>query len=461
MSRSPRVLAALAAAALVLLAFPTSSTAVDGPDATTAASAVAWLKTQVHDDGGFEGPFSPPGFETTDAALAIMEQAQTSSTWSTTAALQALQGVHTDTSDKTPLDYLDALAGGLTANDKGKAAQLIAFSAFPLGLDPTAYDPAQDGSPTDLVALLDSGCGANTASFGPPFNNTLYALMAKRLVCGSVPQAAVATVLSTQQADGGWNFDGDPSETGADPDETGLALMALAASGLGPSNAAVQHGLALLASSQQSSGSWIDFFGVEGNASSTSLVVLGITASGYDAQSSCWRDTVAPNLASSPYSDPVAWIRSQHQSDGHIRSPYDNFGVNTLTTSQSVEGLLRSWLPIAPSAAQHCAVAPPVVSTTTPTAGSAITVSGGGFAPNTALTIELHSTPVVLATTTSDGSGNYSVTIVIPSDTPPGVHQIVTTGLGPSGQVLTSSVTITVEAETVAQPVVLTPTFTG
>jgi hypothetical protein len=460
MSCSSRALATLVAAALFVFTFPASSPAVDGPTSATAASAVAWLKSQQLPDGGFE-VVGFPGFETRDASLAIAEQAQTGSMWSTSQAYDALANLHQHDTGKTPLDALDAYAAGITS--AGDAAKTIVLTASPLGLNPAAFDAANDGAPVPLASKLDSGCGANTASFGT-FSDTLYAVMAKKLVCGAAPSNAITAIRDAQQSDGGWNFVGDPTQTGADPDETGLALMALAAGGVAPDDHTVRAGLALLAGSQQASGAWIDFFGTEGNPSSTALAVLGISAFGYDPQSSCWRDTVASSLATSHYADPVAWIRSQQQPDGHILSPYDTFGVNTLTTSQSVEGLLRSWLPIARGAPQTCPLPPPSIDTTTPTAGGTLAVSGGGFASHTPLTIELHSTPVVLGDAMSDDGGSYSTTVVIPAGTVAGAHEIVVTGLGPSGEVRTSSVTITVTAtETVSPPnaVVIVPSFTG
>jgi hypothetical protein len=183
-----------------------------------------------------------------------------------------------------------------------------------------------------------------------------------------VPSNAIATVEAAQQADGGWNFLGDPTGTGADPDETGLALQALVAGGLDAGNAHVQRGLALLASSQQASGAWVDFFGTDGNPSSTAFAILGIAAAGYDVTSSCWRDAVLPARAGASYGDPDAWIRSQQAADGHIVSPYDSADVNTLTTSQAVQGLLRSWLPIARAPVPTCAAASP--ESTTPTTTS-------------------------------------------------------------------------------------------
>ena len=357
MSRFQRVLAVFGALAIALLAFPASSPAADPASNATSASAVAWLTTQQQTDGGFE-VVGFPGFETRDASLAIAEQAQTGTSWSTSEARAALAALHFgDASGPTPLDALDDY--GATITTAGEAAKTIVLSASPLGLDPAAFDPGEDGAPVNLVALVDAGCLANTASFGT-FSDTLYAIMAKRLVCGVAPPAAVDTVRMAQQMDGGWNFLGDPNGSGADPDMTGLALMALVAGGATPPDVDVLQALNLLATSQQASGAWIDFFGSEGNPSSTALAVLGITAAGFDAESACWRDTVAPDRASLPYGNPIAWIRSQQQPDGHIASPYDGFGVNTLTTSQSVEGLLRSWLPVTRATVQTCVAPVPV-----------------------------------------------------------------------------------------------------
>ena len=57
--------------------------AADPASQATADAAVAWLKTQQQSDGGFELAMFP-GFETRDASLAIAEDAQTGTTWSTT-----------------------------------------------------------------------------------------------------------------------------------------------------------------------------------------------------------------------------------------------------------------------------------------------------------------------------------------------------------------------------------------
>ncbi len=189
----PRALTLLAVLFLALSPVVWAETAHAASDTpATAASAATWLRTQQQSDGGFEvAGFA--GFETCDVALAIAGAAQTGGAWSTAQARNALAAIHQGgPSGPTPLDALDSFAATVTA--AGDAAKTIVLSAAPLGLDPAAFDAAADGSPVDLVAKLDAGCGANTASFGPAFLDTVYGILAKRLVCGAAPSNAVATV---------------------------------------------------------------------------------------------------------------------------------------------------------------------------------------------------------------------------------------------------------------------------
>jgi hypothetical protein len=475
MSHARRAVACIGALTVTLFSFALSAHAVDPASKSTADAAESWLIAQQQPDGGFElAQF--PGFETRDAALAIAEDAQTGGTWSTTEALDALAAVKYQGSGPTPLNALDDYAATITT--AGAAAKTIVLSAGPLGLDPAAFDAAGDGSPVDLAAKLDSGCGANTASFGLAFSDTLYGVLAKTLVCGAPPAAAVATIRSAQQtADGGWNFLGDSSGTDIDPDTTALAVEALVAGGAASADSSVRAAMTFFAKNQQASGAWQSFGADDPN--STSLAILGITAAGYDVESRCWRDTANPTASAVAYVSPTAWLRSQQLTSptadaGRITSPNDAFGVNTFPTSQTVEGLLQSWLPIVRAPEQTCAAPPPpTVDTITPVAGGPITVSGDGFMPSTELTIELHSTPVVLGTTTTDALGNYTTTATIPAGTVPGVHQLVVTGLGPDGQPRTVSTEITVLAKDAAPnvlaedevavpvPVSAAPRFTG
>jgi hypothetical protein len=304
----------------------------------TVSRAVHWLGTQQQSDGGFEVA-GFPGFETPDATLAVAEAAQLRGTpWSATSARRAVVALVRDR--KTPLDYLTAYArSGINA---GQAAKLIVLDVKAVGLNPAAFS-FRRSAPVNLVAIMDAGLQPN-GSYGT-FNATLYAALADTLVHKAPPATTLAYIRSAQQANGGWNFSGDPTGTDLDPDTTALAVEALVAGGAGSADRSVSTALAMLAAQHDSDGSWHSPFDA-GNPNSTALAMLAVTAAGWDPTSSCWRDTEDPALKGTPYTSPDAYIVSQQQPDGHIASPNDTFGVNTFGTSQAVEGLLRSWLPI-------------------------------------------------------------------------------------------------------------------
>lgn len=353
----------------------THSTAADA----TVTKALDWLKTQQQAGGGFEVA-GFPGFETPDAVLALAEAGQSGSTWNAAQALGAVQAVTKN--GKSGLDALDAFAAsGISA---GQAAKLIVLDVVPLGLDPAAFDPSGNGV-VDLVALVNGGKQPG-GSYGA-FNATLYAALADKLVAGSVPADTLMAIRAAQQADGGWNVNGDPAGTDVDPDTTGLAVEALIAGGAGPGDGNVARGLAYLANQQDADGSWKSAFD-SGNPNSTALAMLAITAAGFDPASSCWRDTVARAKTGAPYTSPLTYVRAQQAQDGHIASPNDSFGVNTFGTTQSVQALLASnasnasWLPIARGTVQACAPAPTSSTTTTaPTKVLAEQVENGATAP--------------------------------------------------------------------------------
>jgi hypothetical protein len=370
MSHVRRAVACAGALTVTLFSFaltaPTTASAVDPASKTTADAAVTWLKAQQLPDGGFElAAF--PGFETRDASLAIAEDAQTGTTWSTSEALAAVAAVKYQGSGATPLDALDDYASTITT--PGAAGKTIVLSAAPLGLDPAAFDPAGDGTDVDLVDLM--GCDTTTEA---AFNNLLYVALGQQLACGGAQPAILDAVRAAQQADGGWNFIGDPTGTDVDLDTTALAVEVLVAAGADVSNPMLAKALGFFATNQQANGSWQSFGSDDPN--STALAIFGITALGFDVESPCWRDTADPTLAGTAYASPTAWLRSQQLTSpandaGRIASPNDGFGLNTFATSQTVEGLLQSWLPVARADAQTCEVPVTPVTPVTPVAPDA------------------------------------------------------------------------------------------
>jgi hypothetical protein len=72
-------------------------------------------------------------------------------------------------------------------------------------------------------------------------------------------------------------------------------------------------------------------------------------------------------------------------------------------------------------------------STTTVGPGGQITCGGANFQPGETVAFEAHSTPVSLGTVQANAVGAWTATLTIPTNFPPGAHQIVATGLS-SGQ---------------------------
>ncbi|MGQ0803162.1 MAG: hypothetical protein ACT4PI_04795 [Actinomycetota bacterium] len=344
-----------------------------GPAAADTAAGIAYLATTQQANGGWD---ATPAFEfaTTEALLAIAEQAQTGAAWGTAQAFAAVDAFdHANPPNNDPLNFADDMADG--AIPPSLAGKLILMVAAPLGLSTTDFDPKNDtAAAVNLETALDpAGCAGNVASFGF-FGQTLVAMLAKRLVCGAVPPAAVTAVRGAQQADGAWNFTGLPAPAGFDDfDTTAAAIMALIAAGAGPTDPDVVQGLAFLATKQDAGGAWVSF----GAASpeSTSRAILAITAAGYDPGSSCWRDTVAPALKGTAYGSPITALNNLQNPNGS----WGTFGPD-FSTGQAVQGLERQWLPVTRAAVQTCVVAAPPV-TAPASAAPAADASPGGASP--------------------------------------------------------------------------------
>jgi hypothetical protein len=321
----------------------------DAPSKSTASSATAWLLTQQQNDGGFEVAGSQ-GFETPDAILAIAENAQLQYGWDKTQAKNAV--VARVKNGNNPLHAIDNLVDGGTL-DAGLAAKIIVLVAAPLGLSPTAFDPDGDGGHTNLVSVLDAGLRADGSYAVGALNTTAYGAIAKRLVSGTVAPSTVTYLRNTQQASGGWAFDGSAS-TDPDVDSTAAAVQALVAAKLPLTDGDLKAGLVYLANTRQpGTGAWQSFGGDDPN--STSTAALAITAAGFDVNVPCWRNTVAPGLSAQPYTSPLAWLRSQQNpTDHHINSHFDGPVPNTFATTQTIEALRRGWLPVAPLQMQPC-----------------------------------------------------------------------------------------------------------
>ena len=70
--------------------------------------------------------------------------------------------------------------------------------------------------------------------------------------------------------------------------------------------------------------------------------------------------------------------------------------------------------------------------------GAPVVVEGHGLKPLSPVRIELHSTPILLATVMTDADGSFSTTVNLPAHVAAGSHTVVATGEDPDGQVVTA-----------------------
>ncbi|RBY74942.1 hypothetical protein DQ239_18115 [Blastococcus sp. TF02-09] len=80
------------------------------------------------------------------------------------------------------------------------------------------------------------------------------------------------------------------------------------------------------------------------------------------------------------------------------------------------------------------------------TSGSAVRITGSGYAPHSTVTLIVYSVPRVLATTVADGDGDIDVTVTLPEDLAAGEHTLVAAGVGADGQAHYLTLPITVSA---------------
>jgi hypothetical protein len=291
------------------------------PDQTgVLAPAAAWLvANHQNDDGGYSSfsgganlADSDPG-GTVDALL----------------ALAAARNPGIDAPLAYLRDHVDQLADFAAFSGGSGGKTLLALTAA--GEDPFNFRGY------DFVAIL-TGQLAATGQFNAetPFEQSL-ALLGLVAVNELPPEAAVAWLKAEQTGSGAW---GDGFGTDENADATGMAIMALVASGEPANGEPLTRAASWLAASQLANAGWEYGPGYGSNASSTALILQALSALGEDFYSggSSWaKDGQTPLSALLSYRSESGAFQVDFGS-----GPFDDF----FTTVQAMPALTGRPYPI-------------------------------------------------------------------------------------------------------------------
>jgi hypothetical protein len=144
-------------------------------------------------------------------------------------------------------------------------------------------------------------------------NDTIYAILSLSPIVGPASQTAVkhATewLIAEQNPDGSWSAQSSKTEAG-EVDMTGAALQALNVPGQPPPGESQQKALKYLHKAQELDGGFPERPGEgESNVASTAWAVQGLWAAGQNPE----------NWVKGPGREPLGYMESLQQSDGHVR----------------------------------------------------------------------------------------------------------------------------------------------
>ena len=325
------------------------------PRTEAANKALNYVRTLQNADGGFP---SSAG-ETIDAVFAFVAR--------------DIDPATVKKDDKSPLDYLEAQTDSYITTP-GHLAKLV------LGLAAAGEDP-RDFAGHDLVADMNAGFNSTSHSYGDgPIDHALYMLARERLDL-SPAHGAAGYLESKQTADGCWEFsDG----WGCDTNTTALAIQALLAAGVDPSESSVEDALDYLEGAQNDDGGFpydpLSSWGTDSDANSTAFVIQALVAAGEDVdEDGRWQ---APD-GTTPLKALVAF---QLNSGAFEWQP--GVGANAMATYQSIPALLLEPYPGAPKTREREAThAPRPTKTPTPTVAPTAEPTATPLPPSVAPTV--------------------------------------------------------------------------
>jgi hypothetical protein len=437
--------AALALALLLAALLPGSASATPLPTTTDPAQAAAgWLAGRL--DGGthvtylgfFDGGTTADvvfglaaagvGRSTTGDVLDFLQKPANVDSYVDLSA--QFGGPYTGSAAKAALAFLvggrdpsTVAAGGLSLTQ----ALRMECTSVDVSATATHYCPAVGAGLGTFSSISESFIVLTAARLGSPLDDT---------------GAAMTWFRSLQCPNGGFTSDvpeqGCASGAAADVDATAYALMALAAI---PSPSTVDRAAATaaaewLVTAQNSDGSWTAQ-NVH-NTDSTGLAAAALAGVG--------RNTAAAR----------AWLRQQQITTGPTVGPGATRGALGYAAASdehsrmkaTADGLLGLGAgALGTLTALHSIADAPVLALPAPRftgtlrIGGTVRLTAAGFQAKEKVRVEIHSTPVTLATVPASSNGSVAASVVVPTGLAPGRHTVTVTG---QTSTLSSSATVTV-----------------
>ena len=281
--------------------------------AARADLALTWLQSQMLADGSWGDAGG-----TVDAVLAYASAGYSPTT------------VYASGTTTSPLDYLATQAVTYTSSGPAAAGKLLAAVAAS-GEDVTNFGGI------DLVTAVTDTYSPTVQAFGVPTNtwHQALALLGLAQAGETIPAGITSTLAGLQQSDGGWKFDLTPAVWNTTtPDNAGLAMQALLAAGLQPTNPTIVSGTAYLEAQQTADGGWAGWTG-DLSANSTAVAIQGLVAAGENLWSDRWCTSTAC---------PLPALKSLQKQDGPFQQ---GLADDVYATRQAVPAMLQQPIPIA------------------------------------------------------------------------------------------------------------------